>query len=379
MKKRIKILVLVAVAVFILWNLVTLLFGRTTSEIVQYGVLEDAFSTTLYLFKDEVVVDSGQSGVLQPTVSDGERVHKGARIGALLLADTDEGALHEFLQIEDRIQRLESREEEAAYTETLRTDEEITTLSLRITEAAQNGDMEQVAALKEALLVAKDEKSAAAGKKEELITRLKSRQTALQEKIGNSIKEVFSPEAGMLLLGTDGLEREMTTEAAEALTPGTLSAFAARVTTASGGCKILYNNEWRGACTIDAGRAAAMKPGQTVTLRFRECGGESRKAKVLSVSGEENGQAVVVFTSDKAPEGLMQGRRAAVDVILSRHEGLRIPKKALIEEGSRQGVRVQTVTEQVFKTVEVAYIGETHIIIEEGKNTELRLYDTVIY
>lgn len=377
MKKRIILLAAAAVAVFILWNLISLLGGRSVSEIVQYGALENAFSTTMYLFKDETVIDSGQGGILQATVSDGERVHKGARVGALLSADTDEGALNEFLRIEDRIGRLGSLDGQKA--ETFRTDDEITGLSLQITEAARKGDMTRVAALKDALLVAKDERSAAEGKKDELTDLLKGRQAALREKIGSSIKEISSPEAGMFLLGTDGLEKEMRAKEAEELTVGKLAALAGRVTNSGGGCKILYSNVWRGACTVEAAQAAELKPGQTVTLRFRECGGESRKAEVLTVSAEEDGKRVVVFSTDKAPEGLMRYRKVTVDVILSRHEGLRVPKEAIVEEGGRQGVYVQTVTEQVFKKAEVSYIGETYAIIKEGENTALKLYDTVVY
>jgi len=77
MKKNIKILVAAAAIVFIVWNLVSFLIGRTTSEMVQYGTLEDSFGTTLYLFKDEVMIDGAGDGVLRPTVADGERVPKG--------------------------------------------------------------------------------------------------------------------------------------------------------------------------------------------------------------------------------------------------------------------------------------------------------------
>ncbi len=379
MKNKMKIWIPAAVIVFLVCNLVFFLINRTKSEMVQYGVMEDVFGATLYLFKDEVVIESASDGILQPTAADGERVRKGARIGAVLSSDTDEGALHEFLRIEDRVKRLSAGETNMAYGETVRTDEEITALSAEITEAAAKGDMEEVTALKEELLIAKDEKSAAGGKKEELIGLLKARQDALNTKIGNSVKEIFSPEAGTLLLQTDGLEKEMTTEKAEGLLPGKLEELTGRVGTTGGGCKILYNNEWRGAAITDATRAANIQEGQAVTLRFHECGGAIQKAKISEISQEENGKCVVVFSSDRAPEGLMQSRRVTVDVILSRYEGLRVPKEAIVEEGGQTGVYVQTVTEQIFKPVEVAHMGETDAIIKEGENTKLRLYDTVIY
>jgi len=378
-KRKIKIIVLVAVALFAVWNLVSFFLGRTSTEIVRYGVQEEAFSTTLYLFKDEVVIESKQNGVLQPITADGARVHKGARVGALLSADTHEGALHEFLQIQDRVQRLQLYEGKETYAETLRTDGEITAISAKITKAAEKGDMEKLAALKEDLLVAKDEKSAAEGQKDTLIRLLEERQAALEQKIGNSIEEVFSPRAGIFFQGTDGLENIMKTEATDTLSPEELERLEDRIGTSGGGCKIVYNNEWRGVCTIDAFMAEKLKPGQAVSLQFRECGGESCRAKVKAVSEAENGKCMVVFYSDKSPQRLLKYRSVTADVIVSRHEGLRVPTKAIVEEDGKQGVYVQTVTDRVFKTVEVAHQGENYTIIREGENTALRLYDTVIY
>ncbi len=379
MKKKMKILIPAAVAVFLLWNLFSFLINHTKSEMVQYGVIEDAFSTTLYLFKDEVVIEGTEGGVLQPTAADGERIRKGARIGAVLSSDTDEGALHEFLRIEDRLDRLESGEGDTAYVETVRTDEEITALSKKITEAAARGDMEEVTVLKDSLLIAKDEKSAAGGKKEELVGLLKARQSDLNAKIGSSVKEIVSSRAGTLFLQTDGLEKEMTTAKAEGLTPGELEALQPKIGTMGGGCKILYNDEWRGAVLADAAQVAGMQPGQAVSLRFHECGGESQKVRILEISPEENGKCTVVFTANKAPEGVLENRRMTVDVIISRYEGLKVPKKAIVEEGGKTGVYVQTITERVFKPAEVVYTGEKDAIIKEGENTKLRLYDTVIY
>ncbi len=378
MKKNIKILVAAAAIVFIVWNLVSFLIGRTTSEMVQYGTLEDSFGATLYLFKDEVVIDGAGDGVLRPTVADGERVSKGARIGAVLSADTDEGALHEYLRIQDRIQNLKSRRSDAGYTETIRTDEQITALSRQITAAAEHGNMEKVTTLKDALLIAKDEKSAASGEKENLIGLLEERRRVLEAGIGNSVKEIYSPEAGTLLLQTDGLEEIMSVEKAEGMTPARLAEITQSIGS-YGGCKVLYNTVWKGACTVSAEKAATLNAGQAVTLRFHDCGGVTEKAKIAEISAEEDGQCVVVVSSNRTPAGLMQCRKVTADIIISRYEGLRVPREAIAEKDGKQGVYVQTITEQVFRTVEVAFAGEEYAIIREGENTTLRLYDTVVY
>ncbi len=379
MKKKIKLIVAVAVVFFILWNLITFFVGRTSSEMVYYDTLEDSFGATLYLFKDEVVISAAEDGVLRPTAKDGERVHKGARIGAVLTADTDEGALHEYLGIADRIQRLSKTDTGEGYSDTVRTDEQITTLSLQITSAAEKGDMTRLGRLKDELLIAKDEKSALGGQKDALINLLRERQKTLESGIGNSIKEIYSPEAGTLLLQTDGLEDKMSTEKAKNLSPSALAEITQYTPENSAGCKILYNNTWKAACTLDAQVAGTLKVGQAVSLRFHDCAGAVEKATVAEISAEEDGKCVVIFASNRTVEGLLACRKAAVDVIVRRHEGLRVPAKAITEEGGVTGVYVQTVTDRVFKKAEVSFVGSQYAIIKEGAHTDLRLYDTVIY
>ncbi len=379
MKSKVKILLIIVVALFLLLNLGKLIIGRNSSEMVQYGVMENGFRAELHIFKDEVIVKDTHSGLLRPVVADGERVHKGARIGAILSGNTDEAALHEHLYLQDRIRRLQTIKADGGYSETVRTDERISTLSLQILTAAERGDMAAITVLKDELMVAKDEKAAASGEKQALIDSLTQRQNALASKIGSSVEEVFSPRAGTLFLHTDGLEESMSTEKTDGLTPAALKELTEKPVHTEGGCKILYSNEWKGAAIVPAEKAAELTVGQVVSLRIDAFDGATEKATVHQISEEENGECVVIFSSNRTPKGLMQSRRVGVEVILARYEGLRVPKKALTENDGEKGVYVQTITEQVFRKTDVAYENETHAIVREGKDTTLKLYDTVVY
>lgn len=379
MKKQFKTIVITLVLLFALWNLFFFLFGRTSAEMIRYGALENSFGVTGYVFKDEVVIEGAGGGVLRPTVGDGERVHKGARIGAVLSADTDEGALYEYLRIEDRLSRLKSRKNQENYEDTIRTDEQITDISAQIIRAAGSGDMEKVSRLKQTLMTAKDEKTAQSGQADALRARLEERQAALRGKIGNSLKEIYSPEAGTLYLQTDGMEDTLSLENAKDLTPSRLGEMTQHAGEYGSGCKLLRDDRFRIACITDAEKTEGLTEGQTVSLRYYDQGGETGKVTLESISEPEDGKCVLVFTGTKAPLGFMQCRKVTLDVILSRYEGLKIPKKALTEENGETGVYVQTITKRAFKKTEVAFEGETYAIIREGKNTELKLYDTVLY
>jgi len=379
MKKQFKTVILIAVLLFVLWNLFFFLFGRTSTEMVQYGALENSFGVTGYVFKDEIVIEGTGGGILQPTVADGERVHKGARIGAVLSADTDESALHEYLRIEDRLSRLDARKNKENYAETVRTDEQITEISGQITRAADAGNMEKVTHLKDTLLVAKDEKTAQSGQYDTLLSQLEDRKAALRDKIGSSMKEIYSPEAGTLYLQTDGMENSMSLDSAEGLSPSRLTEMTKDAGKYGSGCKLVRDDKWKIACIVDMEKTEGLTEGEEISLRFYDQGGEVGKATVESVSEAEDGKCVLVFSGTRAPLGFMQCRKVTLDVILSRYEGFKIPKKALTEENGETGVFVQTITKRTFKKTEVAYEGETYAIIREGENTDLRLYDTVLY
>ena len=55
MKKSFKTIWILAVLLFVFWNLFSFFFGRNAAELVQYGTMEDAFSVSGLLFKDEKV------------------------------------------------------------------------------------------------------------------------------------------------------------------------------------------------------------------------------------------------------------------------------------------------------------------------------------
>ncbi len=378
MKKSFKTMWILAILLFVFWNLFPFFFGRNSTELVQYGTMENAFRVTGILFKDEIVVSGAEDGVLQPTIADGERVAKGARIGAMLSNDTDEGALHEYLRIQDRIERLTVGSSATLYVDTVRTDGQITELSNSIIRAAESGNMEKLARLKEELLLAKDEKNAAEGNRETLIAALEARQKDLRGKIGNSVREIYSPEAGTLQMQCDGLEEKMSLAEADGLTIGELKELT-EAGDSHPGCKIVYNDRWKMACAIEEELAQSLKTGQVVSLRFLDQGGETGKATIAEVSEPENGECVLILTGTKAPHGFIQCRKVMLEVILDRFEGFRIPKKALTEENGETGVYVQTITKRAFKKVEVSYMDGAYAIIREGENTELRLYDTVLY
>ncbi len=378
MKKNIKMPVLILVLVFVLFNLITLLVKQTKTVMVSHGVLENTFRATGYIFKDEILIFAND-GVLKPIAEDGERVKKGARIGAILTSNTDEGALYEHLRIEDRIKKL--AEIESANTETLRTDEQLTSQAREIMAAALNGNLSSIGRMKDSLLRFKDEKTAADGKKDALMETLKARSDALKPKIGDSIKEIYSPEAGILFLQTDGLEETMLLKATDNLTPSTLESLVSKPDGKRTSCKIMKSGEWRLAFTTDEVYKESLKAGNSLRLRMHDIGGVVISTDILSVSEPEDGKITVCVSSYQAPKGLLSRRRLNVEVVLGRYEGLKIPPKAVQEEDGQKGVYVKTVTSEVFKPIDILYENASSVIIKEDttKSGTLRLYDTVIF
>ena len=380
MKKKFKMSVLVLGLVFIVFNLIILLFGQADTEMVNHGVLENTFSTTAYLFKDEILV-STNDGVLKPMASDGERIKKGARIGAVLTADTNESALYEFLRIEDRMKKLDSIAPMVEQTQTLRTDEQITNISREITVAADTGDLSTLRKMKDDLLRFKDEKTAANGQKNDLMHVLSERRDTLHPQIGNHIKEIYSPEAGILFLQADGYEETMSLKASENITPSTFAKL--ENTTYSNGtsCKIMKSGEWRFAFLADERHQDLLQKSKTLRIRLHDLGGIIISTDIISVSQPEDGKIAVVVSSYQTPEGFLSRRKMHVDIILGRYEGLKVSSKAIQTENGEKGVYVKTVTDEVFKPVEILYENESTVIIKENtaKNGTLRLYDTVIF
>jgi hypothetical protein len=143
--------------------------------------------------------------------------------------------------------------------------------------------------------------------------------------------------------------------------------------------KLIYGNEWYYVTTMDEESAKSLQAQGSVTLRFNSIGDQI--FQVDSVSQAEEGQVVVVFSTQKYLSDVTLLRDQTVEVVLDTVTGYHISTSAVrILENTVGETGVYRVygTQAVWVPVEVLYRGEDYYLIrqtveynEDGSEKEL--------
>jgi len=105
------------------------------------------------------------------------------------------------------------------------------------------------------------------------------------------------------------------------------------------------------------------------------------RVKVQSISAPENGDVVVVFSSNQYMKELVNLRKQSASVVMDTYEGLKVPKDAVrVDDEGKLGVYVITGMYSEFKRIDVLYETEDYYIVDTDPTTtkSLLVYDFII-
>lgn len=103
------------------------------------------------------------------------------------------------------------------------------------------------------------------------------------------------------------------------------------------------------------------------------------EATVESISEEQDGKRVVVFSCEKATSDYFLYRTADVKLVINTYTGIRIPKDAVRFLNNVRGVYAKAGNQITFKKIDVIYEGDDYAICNpSSENTQLSEYDQVV-
>jgi len=115
--------------------------------------------------------------------------------------------------------------------------------------------------------------------------------------------------------------------------------------------------EWYFAAEVKQEDADRLKIGKSATLDFGRYCSNLLNAKVISISSPENGECAVVFRCTGATSELLFVRRASAEIVFDAHEGLRVPKQAVLSD--EMGSYVYTLTGMQAEKKYISIVWET--------------------
>lgn len=380
----------------------------TTAVTYSYTV-DDSMEATGFLVRQEQVL-TNTGGVVELLPQEGEKVAKGGTV-ALLYQDSS------GLEQKQQIQQLQLEKEQLEYAlersdvgggDSGQLSEQVLDAIVALRASVASGDLtgleSQAMDLKSLVYKREYAYTDTAGEGEDsaasiqaALDSVNSQISALSSQAAQSTNRVTASQSGVFSGYVDGYESLLTPDMLGTITADQLAQLArqrpSEDNTAIG--KLITDTTWYFACTLPEEDAGRLVEGRKVTVRFsRDWSGEVSMT-VERIGDPEDGQCVVVLSTDKYLSDTTLLRRQTVELVFDSITGVRVPKEALRveqrtvtdeETGEESQVSVPGVYALVgeqaeFKPVTILSQSDSFALVEAADMTDrkgLRAGDIVI-
>jgi len=303
----------------------------TTAVAYAYTV-NDSVEAEGLLVRQEQVLPAG-AGIADVIPGEGERIGAGQTV-AVLYQDSE--ALERKKQIQqltleaELLQYATTQTEPGGGTAQLEDDVVRAAVALRADSAAgEFGRLEdQVLDLKRAVL--KRDYTYGAGVDSTHLTQISAQLRALQTRSARDTSRVYAKEEGTFSAQVDGYEG-MDPRSAAQLTPTGLKELLKQGGKSDENAlgKIITANRWCLAANLPVRAAERLGVGGQAVVRFAGDFDRDVTMRVDAISQPEEGQCMVLFSSDRYLANTTLLRRQTVEIIFESDQGLRVPKDAV--------------------------------------------------
>lgn len=230
-----------------------------------------------------------------------------------------------------------------------------------------------------------------------LIQEKQAQLNGLQTTLSRVSTTISAPSSGIFSGVADGFESSITPEMLSDMTPSQLAGILDRdVTTLSGSVgKIITSSTWYFAVLLDEEDSIGLLEGDDYLITFSHDWFGDVDMTLESISDKEDGKVMAVFSSRTQLSDTTLLRKQTVDIVTTRLEGIRIPRKALRvitetvtdkETGETQDVQYTAVytvvgTQAELQKVEVLYTDDNFYLVtptDSDSARRLRAGDEVI-
>ena len=185
---------------------------------------------------------------------------------------------------------------------------------------------------------------------------VRSELETLRQSARSDTSAITAGTPGLFSATPDGYE-QLTPEMLSGLTPAKLAQLEAQPQALGENVrgKLSSPFEWYFAATLSKSDAERLKTGESVTLDFGRYTSSLLTASVISVSAAENGACAAVFRCTAACAEMLFVRRATAELVFEGHEGLRVPKQAVLSDENGPYVYVLTGLQAEKKSISIVW------------------------
>ena len=338
-----------------------------TASAFTYSV-EDTYAAQGYIVRTESTLKNTGGAVL-PIVGDGEKVASGQAIAVEYTSSDALETASELRTIRLRIAQLEKQDSAAAGAANFDT-------VMALSTAVQSGDL---SGLDELAMNVETDIFVSGSVSGDTLESLQARRAQLESQ-SLGLNTIYAPVSGIFSQTTDGFEG-VAPSSLSGITPSGLTALFSAQPNSNGIGKLVTEFTWYYAAIMDASEAMRLPVGQQIPVRFSGAYRTQVDMRVESVGRKEDGNCVVLFSSDRSIQDIAPLRYIRADVITDVISGIRVPKEAihLDDNGSafiflQTGVRAERVDVEILTD-----IGDSYLVRDGAENgTPLREGATII-
>lgn len=389
MKKFLLHVLIFCLVAFQLWNIVILLNPTVETEMVQYDTIENSGEYDGIIIRNETVINSDSSGVLESVAVENNVVKRGKMVASVYTGSVDKETQNKLKQVNARIAEITGAQENSLVFEGDQAKIE-SNISTRISDliiSINDKNIRHVSELKGDLNVLIDKKlevSGESGSVATMLDELQAQKSQYEQMLSAAKQNLYAPQAGIYSTNIDGFEQVLSGASLESMTVEDFKTVSDTKPELVEGadqpvCKIVSNVEWYIAMLVDEKRASEIKEGQAVYIKIGESA-EEYNATISSISPVSGKKCVVGVTVTEYSDDAMKNRKTPITLITNKYSGIKIPIKAVRVNNGTQGVYTVTEGLMKFKKADIIYKDDNYAIAKENNSdsSSVLLYDEVV-
>ena len=310
------------------------------TEAATYSTVSESIDTTGFIIRDEEVISSSYSGVLNYTVDDGEKVAEGGAIAEIYPTEEDAAVQNRIARIDDELNRLSALEtpSDSTASNPKLIGSQISKKITSILGALKSGSMSDVTDERNDLQLLLSQRQVVTGKESSgdyaaHVNELHEERIALTQSASASIGTVSSPAAGYFIRSVDGYENAVSLDGVTSLSVSDVRALEeeepAGTDTESIG-KVAKDFNWYIACILTENNLVRLDRTTKVTVEMPFATVEQIPAEVVKINRDsETGEAAVILKCTYMNSDLASARMETLRINISSYSGVLVPESAV--------------------------------------------------
>ena len=310
------------------------------TEAATYSTVSESIDTTGFIIRDEEVISSSYSGVLNYTVDDGEKVAEGGAIAEIYPTEEDAAVQNRIARIDDELTRLSALEtpSDSTASNPKLIGSQISKKITSILGALKSGSMSDVTDERNDLQLLLSQRQVVTGKESSgdyaaHVNELHEERIALTQSASASIGTVSSPAAGYFIRSVDGYENAVSLDGVTSLSVSDVRALEeeepAGTDTESIG-KVAKDFNWYIACILTENDLVRLDRTTKVTVEMPFATVEQIPAEVVKINRDsETGEAAVILKCTYMNSDLASARMETLRINISSYSGVLVPESAV--------------------------------------------------